>query len=288
MCIDYMGKNHNEIRLASAGRCVEELSELPGLRCVLLTGSVAEGCADGASDVDMAVYFDEMPARDQLESFRERLGGGEWIFFFGDPSEGGCAISFSIDGIKHDFGMAALGHWREWMKDILEEHNHESPLLKAASGVVDSKVLYGEETATWLKDYVASYPRELAVKMLQSHLNFLPAWVPLEMAWYRGDVLHYQQILVEESMHLLHLLCAINGVYHFGEFKRLSLFESKFRTGPENVGQRINALFGSSPRQAVADLHAMLSEVLEIVERDWPEVDTSRQRMRLSLPRQDA
>ncbi|MCB1221697.1 MAG: nucleotidyltransferase domain-containing protein [Planctomycetales bacterium] len=283
-----MDTNHNEIRLASAGRCVAELSKLPGLRCVLLTGSVAEGLADAASDVDMAVYFDEVPSREQLEEFKQHFGGGDWIFFFGDPAEGGCAISFHIDGIKHDFGIASLEHWKAWMDDIFINHNHESPMQKAASGIVDASVLHGEETAAWLKDYVASYPRELAVKMLQAHLIFFPAWVPLEMAWRRGDILHYQQILVEESNHLLHLLCALNSVYHFGEFKRLSLYEAKFSSGPRDVERRINALFSAAPELAVADLHGMIAEVLAIIEQDWPEVDTARQRFRLSLPQQPA
>ncbi|MEZ5337640.1 MAG: nucleotidyltransferase domain-containing protein [bacterium] len=279
---------HNESRLASAGRCVAELSKLPGLRCVLLTGSVASGQADAASDVDMAVYFDEMPGREQLEAFRAALAGGAWIFFFGDPAEGGCAISFSIDGVKHDFGMAALDPWREWMQDILVNHNHESPLQKAASGIMDARVLYGPETADWIRQQVQHYPRGLGVKMLQAHLNFFPAWVPLQMAWQRGDILHYQQILVEEANHLLHLLCALNSVYHYGEFKRLGQYAAKFRLGPRDVETRINALFSAPPEQAVGEIHAMLAELMQLIERDWPEVDTARQRMRLALPQQQA
>ena len=281
-----MDNVHTKSRLASAGRCVEELQKLPGLKCVLLTGSVAQGCADRASDVDMAVYFDEVPTREQLTAFRDGFGAHDWVFFFGDPAEGGCAISFYIDGVKHDFGIAALEPWQQWMQDIFTNFNHESPLLKAASGIVDAKLLLGEETAAWLRQYVASYPRQLAVNMLQAHLNFFPAWVALDMAWERGDILHYQQILVEEANHLLHLLCALNAVYHFGEFKRLSLYEAKFSIGPRNVEMRINALFSSKPETAVADLHLMLAEVLEIIERDWPEVDTKRQRQRLALPQQ--
>ena len=283
-----MDNTHNEIRLASARRCTEELLKLPGLRCVLLTGSVAQGCADAASDVDLAVYFDAMPTREQIEEFRHSLGGGDWIFYFGDPLEGGCAISFHIDGIKHDFGMAALDSWQEWMKDILENHNHDSPLQKAASGIVDAAVLHGADTAAWLKGHVGNYPRELGRKMVEAHLSFFPAWVPLQMAWERGDVLHFQQILVEEAIRLLHILCGLNGVYHFGEFKRLPEYEAKFTRCPAQLSGRINSLFGLPASEAVAQEHALIDEVLQLVAEMLPEIDLDRQRMRLALPQQPA
>src|SRR4051794_11742118 len=98
-----MSTEASQKRLESAQRLAKIYTAQLPAKAVLVTGSVAQGVCDNISDVDMCLYYEEMPSAAAIQAVREVVGGGERIYFAGDPAEGGCIEIYPVDGIKHDF-----------------------------------------------------------------------------------------------------------------------------------------------------------------------------------------
>ena len=91
-----------ELRAAAEGVAAQFAAD-PRVEGVLLTGSVSLGRCDAASDVDMSIYYSELPSAEELEALVEAAkatGGGLYSM---DPKEGMACYSF-IGGAKVDTG----------------------------------------------------------------------------------------------------------------------------------------------------------------------------------------
>lgn len=89
--------------------CKETLPQLPGFRSLSLFGSMAEGCADGYSDIDLIATTDDLPgAKTALLGLLEGIGPIEfcWVMNF-RPDEWNPTIVFRNEGYFHklDLGL---------------------------------------------------------------------------------------------------------------------------------------------------------------------------------------
>jgi predicted nucleotidyltransferase len=94
-------------------RVVEVLPSLPGFRTLSLFGSLAEGRADGYSDIDCIVTTDDLDAaREQLLGALEEIGPVEfcWVLPL-RPDEWNPMIVFTREGYYHrlELGLVVTG-----------------------------------------------------------------------------------------------------------------------------------------------------------------------------------
>jgi predicted nucleotidyltransferase len=94
-------------------RAAEVLPSLPGFRTLSLFGSLAEGRADGYSDIDAIVTTDDLDAaREQLLGVLEEVGPVEfcWVLPL-RPDEWNPMIAFAAEGYYHrlELGLVASG-----------------------------------------------------------------------------------------------------------------------------------------------------------------------------------
>src|SRR6186713_808755 len=85
--------------LGIARRVLSAYARLPGVACAAVTGSVAEGCADAHSDIDMTVYYETLPPADAIAGVRTRLDVPELLWSMGDYGEEGFIESYLVDGV---------------------------------------------------------------------------------------------------------------------------------------------------------------------------------------------
>lgn len=69
---------HSRWRRALAERYAAGYRQLPGVRAVLLTGSVARGLADRYSDIELMVFWDTAPP-ERSRSLAAENGGGALV-----------------------------------------------------------------------------------------------------------------------------------------------------------------------------------------------------------------
>jgi hypothetical protein len=278
-----MGASPNEMRRTLARRVAASHADLPGMRAVLLTGSTALGLADAASDLDVVLYYDSLPDLPALDAIRLSLGGERLLFAFGEPAEGSVAQSFLAQGIKTDAAHVSLSRWREDAADVLVRHNPDSPMQKALSGLMDGEALAGVEVIEELRGE-AAYPAGLALAITAARLRFYPPWALREQAADRGDVVYFYELLTGEARNLLHVLCAVNRVYHYGETKHAAHLLARLPASPEGCDDALPELFLLPPSDACASLDRLIRATFDFVERELPAADVAKARARYATP----
>ncbi len=78
----------SEYLLNLARRNLQPYLNIPQLRAAMVTGSAALGQADRYSDIDMTLYYDALPAEEELTTARLSNGGSERLWLIGDRETG--------------------------------------------------------------------------------------------------------------------------------------------------------------------------------------------------------
>jgi hypothetical protein len=260
-------------RIESARRMAAIIAEHPRVRAVMVSGSCALGQADAWSDVDMSVYYDELPPEEEIQRTRTRVGGSEYAMYFGSVEEGGLVESYWIDGVRHDFGHVSIAQWEKDMDEVLVAHTVDSPMQKALSGTLIAIPLYGAEYIERWQARAAQYPPKLAVAMVRHHLRFRPRWVLPQLAIERDDFHFLYEELVAAERNILGVLLGLNRVYHWGEYKRLERFiADELPIAPVDLHARLRAILTGNRAEAPAVLDALIEETFALVEATMPEL----------------
>ncbi|MEO0409891.1 MAG: hypothetical protein AAF289_21325 [Cyanobacteria bacterium P01_A01_bin.135] len=258
----------------------------PRTKAALLTGSVAEGLCDEYSDCEMCFYYDELPSEEELCSARQQNQGSKPLWTMGSVQEGSYVESYFIKGVEFQIGHETIVNWEREISMILEELSL-SPMMKAMSGTLIGIPLYGDRLIQNWKDRIAGYPDGLAQRMVEHYLRFFPVWGMQEKLARRDATLWQYQILTESSQNILGVLSGINRLYYTPvQLKRMGRLIRQMKIAPENLASRLEALFQSSPLEVANELEVLVREVVVLVERCMPQVDTSSVNQKLGWRQQ--
>ena len=273
--------------LEMARRVIAPYTKLPEARAAMVTGSVAEGESDRYSDIDMTVYYENLPDDAELDAIKATNGGGERNWIIGDRAEGAFAESYHVNGVEVQIGHAAIEAWERDMAQILVELDAATPLHKALSGTLDCIPLYGDDLIHKWKDAAADYPDALAKAMVEAHLKFFPLWGLQGRLLSRDSLLWCQDSLVEAAQNILGVLAGLNRLYYSTfQFKRMRRFVGRMRIAPQDLVSRIESLFTLESQQAAVLLESLIQETVDLVKLHMPEVDTTAAAKRLGWRQQ--
>src|SRR5579863_5524525 len=146
----------------------------------------------------------------------------------------------------------------------------------------DAIPLYGEPLIRQWQARLANYPDTLAESMVRHNLTFSPLWVLEErLATRDGTIWHYQ-MLVETAHHLLGVLAGLNHLYYTSfQFKRMHRFIAQMSIAPANFADRLEALFHTDQASTATQLKKLVQEIVTLVEKHMPHIDTSQAHMLL-------
>jgi hypothetical protein len=273
--------------LELAARNAQAYTTLPQTRAAMVTGSAAEGLSDFYSDIDMTIYYEELPAEEELHAARRRNQGSERIWLLGDREDGGFAEAYLVKGVECQIGHVTIANWERDMATVMEQLEVQSPLQKALSGTLDCLPLYGETLIQQWKDRIADYPDALAQAMVEKHLQFFPVWFLQERFLVRDATLWLHQIRVESIQNIFGVLAGLNRLYYSTfQFKRMHAFLRKMKIAPDNLADRIEWLLQADPQNAVHLLESLVTDTVALVAQHMPQVDTSTVQKRLGLRQQ--
>ena len=252
----------------------------------MVTGSTATGQADFYSDVEMFIYYDELPPKEQLQQARHLNNGSEPIFTFDDCDKGHFGECYFIDGVDFQIGNVTIAFWEEEiMATVLQKLDTTSPLQKALSGMLDCIPLHGEEIIGQWKTQIANYPDALAKAMVESNLSFFAIWALQDHLDARDTTIFQHQIRLENVQKLLGVLAGLNHQYYSTfQFKRMQQFIEQMHIAPKNLCARLEDIFCQEPTAAVNPMKELIAETIALVEQQMPEVKTSN--VQRSLNRQ--
>lgn len=271
--------------LALAKEKIQAYTNHPKAKAAMVTGSTATGQADFYSDVEMLIYYEQLPSIEELQLARQQNNGSEPIRVLGNYDEGFWGEFYFIDGIEFQIGNVTIEFWERDMATVLQKLDVISPAQKALLGMIDCIPVYGEELIQEWKRQIANYPSALAKAMVEQHLDFFPIWTLPERLATRGTTLFQHQIRLEAGQNLLGVLAGLNRLYYSTfQFKRMKQFIEQMNLAPENLYARLESIYHQEPLAAASQLKELVAETVELVELHMPEIDTSK--IRKSLKRQ--
>lgn len=256
---------------------------LPGARAALLSGSAAEGISDRYSDIDMMIYYDELPPENGLQLARQHNQGSAQLWTIGERETGSFIEAYIVNGVECQIVHTTLAVWEQSIDSVLRDLDVETPLQKALEGILHGLPLYGPALIEHWQATVAAYPDALAQKMVEHYLHFTPIWFIQERLLGRDATLWRYQIFVESAHQLLAILAGLNRVYFSSfQFKRTQSFAARLILKPTDFAARLEACFTQEPRAAIRELTHLIADTVTLIEQHMPAVDTSHIRTRLT------
>ena len=275
--------NQARYLLALAKDKIQAYTSHPNAKAGMVTGSTATGQADFHSDVEMFIYYDQLPSIEQLQLARRQNNGSEAIRVLGDRHEGFWGEFYFIDGIEFQIGNVTIEFWERDMTKVLRKLEVTSPAQKALSGMLDCIPVYGEELILQWKKQISDYPDELARAMVVQHLDFFPIWGRRKLLANRDTTLFQHQIRLTAGQNILGVLAGLNRLYYSNfQFKRMKQFIEQMNIAPENLYVRLESIYHQEPLAVASQLKELVAETVELVELHMPEIDTSKVRQQLN------
>ena len=257
-------------------------AKLPQTKAILSIGSVSYGIVDESSDIDIALYYDELPTDEELRQAMVRNGTSEFNWQLGSREEGGIIDSYFVGGVECQFAHTTLAAMDKDMDSILIDLDVDSPFQKALSGVLTGKTLMGGDLIESYRARARDYPDPLRKAMIERFLSFQPLWAIEDRLNSRDAELWRMQALVEGSYNLLGVLAGLNRLYYSSfQFKRMGAFVAEMTIRPKDLNVRLKRMIRGE-HNAAQTFRDLVAETTVLIEKHVPEVDTSAARARLN------
>jgi hypothetical protein len=246
-----------------------ELQQFADIQAIAVLGSVARGYSDAYSDLELMLVWNQLPSPDQQSLLLHALHA-EYRYPHFDP---GYHSAFRIQGIPVDLWHTTIAQEEAVIHSVM----HEFTLDLVANNRVDTLrwciPLYGADLAYGWKASIQAYPRELALRFLQTYIAHFHLR-QLNLAAHRDNPTAFYHTLSDIHCSLFLVLLALNKSY-FPTFKWIYPALQRMPRTPLQIAQRLRSMFDEPPMQAAAQLRAVLTETLDMVEAAYPDLDTT-------------
>ena len=246
-------------------------------------GSMARGCADAYSDLEIGVFWDAAPSDADRRDAARRMRGEVWKF---DPSGGDrvsehIGLSGATVGSRRYRGTAmvspvhiTVGTAEEWIRALIDDLDTDPHRYELAAAVRYGVPLYGHDVLRRWQEKAASFPVRLAVKLVQQNL-WLGPWFNRAAYVARADHLAAAQHLVWMQQGIVNVLAALNREYLPSmEHKWVRWLLEGLAIKPDDCEARLRATFATGDLgRAVRDLVELGMEAIDLVEAHLPEVN---------------
>ncbi len=262
------------IRLAR--RNVRSYLENPLAKSSIVMGSAAEGISDFMSDLDMAVYYEELPSLEELQR-ASRVNAESEVSYLSTPTKDAALETYMSHGVDCQVAHLTITGWEREMASVLEDLNVEGAAQKALSGMQHAVALSGEGLVREWKDLLKRYPPSLAEVMVNHYLSFSPMWAMPNRYLHRDGLLWIHENLLRAGQNILGVLAGLNRVYYSTfQFKRMQTFIEGLHIKPDHLHERLEAMITSEPAEAIHVMEGAVRDTVKLVDEHMPELDTSR------------
>jgi hypothetical protein len=243
---------------------------------VLLSGSVARGIADRYSDIELMVFWDRAP-RQRLRRLAAETGGGVLTACHPyDPDNEEWADDVLVCGVEIQVSHRTLPRTERWLADVLERASPDLVKQDLIALIRTAVVLHGEGLVTGWRQRTDRYPQQLALAMIQAHLDFRSAWQRRKLL-DRGELLPLYEDLTATVRNVLLVLLGLNRIYfpHLG-FKWMRRLAAEFTVAPADLPARLDAVLTAAPATAVPVADALVADTLTLIADHLPQAGAAQ------------
>jgi hypothetical protein len=270
---------HSVWRLDLARQLAARISAFPGVRAIVVGGSVARGYADEYSDLEMPILWETMPGDDTRQAIVAALRA-EFLYGYDGPS---LEDQLLVSGFQVDLWHNTVAAEEVVMDDVLCRYSTDLGDSNFMDTIRACTPLYGEEIIRRWKARAQDYPDELAMRAIR---EYLPAFQTSQVAItaQRANPTEFYAGLCRLQQAIFLVLLALNRAY-FPTFKWMVRVLESLPLQPRDTAQRFRRAFEVPYAEAVAGTAQLLDETLVLVEQHFPQIDTAGARRRLAYVR---
>lgn len=270
---------HVQWRLDIARQLAERIRSFPGVQAIVVGGSVARGYADAYSDLELPIFWDELPA-DAMRLALVAALHGEFLHGYDGPA---LEDQLLINGFQVDLWHNTVTGEDAVFKAVLEDYSTDFGDSNFMDTIRACIPLYGDALIQQWKQQAAHYPEALALKNIQQHLAAFDIAQLAVIADRDNPTVFYTAIgRLQEAMFLV--LLALNRRY-FPTFKWMYQVLATMAIKPVDVERRFRQAFTVPYAEAIADTARLLAETAALVEQRFPQLDTTAVHRRLAYAR---
>ncbi len=270
---------HAAWRLEQARTVAERLRHFPGLLSISVGGSVGRGTADAWSDIEMPLFWEAQPPDAARQQIATALGASSLNFSTRPAGED----NFIINGFQVDLWHIAISEAEAIFEEVLARHNPDLKLSNFIDTLHICRPLTGAPVLSRLQAMSRGYPDELAVRAITVQLGQLRAkHLELYLIRQNPTLLYGTISALQQTLFLI--LLAVNGS-HFPAFKWMYHRLAALPLKPANIGQRLRHSYECPPAEAISQTRQLITETLALVNRRFPQIDTTPTREDLAFSR---
>lgn len=270
-------------RLALAQQIAPHYSINSKVRAVSLGGSVAQGCADRYSSIDLAAFWSAAPTQKERRDILKRAGGRRWQLLPSNGKAGWWLDDYEVGGVTIRVRHTTVATTERLLADVLERSDPTLAKQQHLAALLSALPLSEPSVLTHWQSRAQVYPHALGVAMVRASLLFRPGWEQEKLA-ERNDLLLLYDSLCSAQKHLLLVLMGLNRLYYPG-WQWIDRLVAQMQVTPPKLSPRctqVLAIVGIDPLASVYQLHELIEETFVLVETSLDEVDTSQARARFA------
>jgi hypothetical protein len=256
--------SHSRYKLA---RELARLCPPPLGQEIALTGSASLGLSDEHSDIELNFWTDTLPTPDERARWLREAGVAQITIDQTPIEDGSFWVTCQFQGIWIEAGWKEIGAQEKLLRAILAGEVIEHARLILAFIIQHAVSLRsGGLLADW-RQRMAEYPDALQARLIEvaSELWNFPH---LLMSWWalpaRDEQLRLHAILTRELHNALRILFALNRQWE-PEWKWIAPLTGSLAIKPDNLAERINAVFSSPTEQRLRLCLQLIYETLLLV-----------------------
>lgn len=258
----------------------------PQVKVIIIGGSVSRGWADAYSDLEIGIFWNQPPSDAERHVVIERVGASLWTFHsYPHNSEWVVNEHWGLERVtigSHSYSgtsMISVNHFtvlamEQCLADVVDTYDTALEKQVLIAAIQHGLPLKGRELFQKWQTKAASFPDELAIKIVQENLYF-GLWFCPEAYAGRDDILVLFQHFMKAEQCILRILAALNRLYFISsEYKWMDALTAMMSIVPPNLSSRMKQVFRVDPLEGWHLLKSLMYETIDLVEEYLPAVNT--------------
>jgi len=256
-------------RICEKIKIVEGTKGIKGIKAIIVGGSVARGYADEYSDIEIPIFWDELPNENIRKLIIKELNA-ECFYPYNHEAREDNII---VNGFRIDLWHITLEQEEEVIKSVIKDFEIDFGSSNAIDTIRTCIPMFGEEIINSWKAKVKEYPRQIAIENINKALQSIDSTqVELYLQRENSTLLFEHIANLQKSIFLI--LLALNNEY-FPTFKWMYKSLESFKIKPDNIEQRFRYVFNYSPKEAFENTLVIMFETFDMINKIYPEINTT-------------
>lgn len=278
-------------RIALAKSMATVYGSHPGVEAIILGGSTARGVASPNSDIDLGIFWTQLPSQQERRDLRREFGGSLTRFvenhlrFSPDnPRRQGCieiielTASAMVHHLKVDVEHETVAGTEQVLIDVLDKHDCALEKQELLSVLQIGIALYGHDLLDRWQEKSSYYPPEVAYKMIDNNFRGISSRLSAQLDWLtRQEWFCLYEGLLDVGRRLLLSLMGLNRVWAFTDnpdFKGLNSFVEGLKLKPPDFVNRLGHSLQTNALNGIEGFIGLSEDVLKLIEAHQPAVAT--------------